>query len=331
MTLCGCAVLEGKVDRMTETAVKTVWDRHRIWSLVAEERKSKVTRFRLVVLYLIIAGAALQTLATQLPAGGWIAALVGGVCLGFVPIITSRHLGRDKTNEWTRSRSASEGIKAEVYSFRAGAAPYGGGDKVDLLVTRVEEITAAGVDLNNFYAMHKSDGKPPPPPLDRNGYIQKRVKDQVDGYYRKTARRLAKKAKQLRNAEYALATIAAMIGLIVGSVGGVEAVSGDGAASNGGSPPPEFVAWVRGNIGVWVAVLTTAAAATTAHIAASRLDEQVSQYLATAQRLENLLLRLSSAVAPDSPEWSEFVKKCEDAISAQNQAWMAVHTEEPAN
>lgn len=314
---------------MTDDAVKKMWDRHRIWSLVADDRKYKVTRFRLVVLYLTIAGAALQTLATQLPAGGWVAALLGGVCLGFVPIVSTRHLGRQKTNEWTRSRSASEGIKAEVYSFRAGAAPYDGANAVEELVSRVEEITADLKDLNSFYAMHQPDGKPPPPSLGRDDYIDRRVKDQIDGYYRKTARNLSKQAKRLKNAEYALATIAALIGLVVGSVGGVDAVSSDTATSNGATPPPEFVAWVRGSIGVWVAVLTTAAAAIAAHIAASRLDEQVSQYLATAQRLENLEVRLSPSIAPGSPKWSEFVRNCEEAISAQNQAWMAVHTEEP--
>ena len=74
-------------------------------------------------------------------------------------------------------------------------------------------------------------------------------------------------------------------------------------------------------------MLTTAAGAVTAHITASRFDEQISNYLATAQRLSALELQASDT-GQDGPSWPDFVYECENVISSQNQAWMSVLTED---
>ena len=68
----------------------------------------------------------------------------------------------------------------------------------------------------------------------------------------------------------------------------------------------------------WVPVTTTASAAIVAHIAASRYDQLIIEYLRTADRLRYLRDTERSRLTP-----AAFVDACEDTISVENQAWMA--------
>ena len=76
----------------------------------------------------------------------------------------------------------------------------------------------------------------------------------------------------------------------------------------------------------WVPVVTTIGTSLTAHIAAARYDHLVIEYLRTAQRLEHLRdQHLHDRTNQDGP----FIDACEDAISVENQAWMARWDEPP--
>lgn len=79
----------------------------------------------------------------------------------------------------------------------------------------------------------------------------------------------------------------------------------------------------------WVAVVTTASAAVTAHLAASRFDHQAMIYYSTADRLTNL--RDEWLVMPDrlDPDIiGRFIDDCEHAISTENEAWLAKWSED---
>ena len=77
-------------------------------------------------------------------------------------------------------------------------------------------------------------------------------------------------------------------------------------------------------LGPWVAVITTATAAVTAHLAASHYDHEAIIYFATADRLSNLRNRwLSDQNRMDHACIARFVDECETAISTQNEAWIA--------
>jgi hypothetical protein len=83
-------------------------------------------------------------------------------------------------------------------------------------------------------------------------------------------------------------------------------------------------------IGPWIAVVTTAGTAITAHLAASRYDHQAMIYLLTADRLEGL--RDEWIVNPnkhDSAVIANFVDNCEHAISTENESWLAEWMREP--
>ena len=319
----------------SEDTVKAIWNDQRLWSKFADKKKAKIEGIRNLVLGLTIAGAALQTLATQTPHIGWVIAMIGGICIGLVPWLSGKHLGRENIDEWTRGRSASQAIKGEVYTYRAGAAPYDGDDAVDHLNTAYDAIKKDLKDLLNAVALIDGDSKEPPGPLGRDEYIAQRVDDQAEDYYKDRAKTMAQKATKLRKVEYGLAIVAAIIGLALGSVGGFDAMIADGAAAGegtgagAGAEVPEEAWGYFSAIGVWVAVLTTAAAAITAHISASRLDEQVSLYMAAREHLLSLKRRLPNEAVPGTPAWSEFVRACEETIANQNRDWMAVLREDP--
>jgi hypothetical protein len=69
------------------------------------------------------------------------------------------------------------------------------------------------------------------------------------------------------------------------------------------------------SIALWVPVVTTIAAAITAHAAAERYEFLRVEYRRTAGQLRHL----SATARRDT----DFVKRCEDVISSQNEGWMA--------
>jgi hypothetical protein len=72
----------------------------------------------------------------------------------------------------------------------------------------------------------------------------------------------------------------------------------------------------------WVPVITVVAGALTAHIAAERYEQNTLSYFATAQKLAGLRERWRSH-AGKQIDPSAFVVECENAISSENQEWMA--------
>ena len=78
--------------------------------------------------------------------------------------------------------------------------------------------------------------------------------------------------------------------------------------------------WGRVAIAVWVPVITTAAAAMSAHAAASCYEYSLVEYLRTAEELDRIRGR-RGAVATASD--AELVALAERVISIQNEGWMA--------
>jgi hypothetical protein len=73
-------------------------------------------------------------------------------------------------------------------------------------------------------------------------------------------------------------------------------------------------------LALWIPVVTTIATSVTAHITAARYDHLVVEYLRTAQRLTRLRDEYQRT---RSKTVAAFIDACEDAISVENQAWMA--------
>ncbi|MCW2248181.1 hypothetical protein M2352_003815 [Azospirillum fermentarium] len=289
---------------MNDIVVQQLWDDHIGWSKTADLLKARRTAWRTVVLTLTVAGAALQTFAAVVGPGVAKISLgsVGAASLTLVPFLGSHFLGAERTGKWLRARSISEGIKSEIYSFRAKSSPYDQPGAINILSEKVKEFHKWAGDLSADRSRILVTGDAMPPELDADTYIKQRVEQQIREYYKPKARENACLAERFRVAEIVLAGLAAVTGTV---------------ATTLGDP-------VSANLGPWVAVLTTIASSIAAHSASSRFDFQATTFAATAQQLEDLVRdwRLAPAPVP-SQEWSGFVKNCESVISAENRAWMA--------
>jgi len=284
---------------VSDQVIQDLWNDHVGWSITADKLKSSRARWRTVALILTVAGAALQTLAAATNTPKSIIGATGAVCLLFVPFVTTRFLTREQTRKWLRARSVSEGIKSEIFWYRAGADPYDGPGALDKLRAKVRDIQGWGQGLEEDRARVIPPPSQAPSALDADGYLRARVTEQVTDFYRPKAKLNATRAQQFRGAETSLAALAALLG---------------GYASF----------WGATSVGYWVAVLTTIAGSISTHAAAGRYDFQTTAYYATARQLEDLRngWQASGKTAP-SKEWSEFVRACEEAISAENRGWMA--------
>ena len=75
--------------------------------------------------------------------------------------------------------------------------------------------------------------------------------------------------------------------------------------------------------------MTTAGAAVAAHVAANRYEYIAISYTGTADRLQTIRDKWVDRPADARMSPSDFVHSCEDAISVENQAWMAKLADEP--
>ena len=282
--------------------VQDFWDEHVAWSKVARRMKEQRSFWRSAVLALTVAGATLQTIAATMPTFKLVAGSVSTVALALVPIFARYFLTAQQTAKWLRARSISEGLKSEIYTYRAGAEPYAGTDGLDVLRTKMRAIRELGKDLEMDRAGAGSPTEPAPPPLDIKTYISRRVRQQIEQYYRPKAKTYANRAEQFRWIEIGFASLAAIL---------------SASATLINAPNSQL-------IGPWVAVVTTIGGTIAAHAAANRYDFQATTSFATARQLSDLIQdwEAGGKQAP-SKEWSDFVHSCEEAISAENRAWMA--------
>jgi hypothetical protein len=281
--------------------VAEVWREHRRWSNTANRLKRSIEFWRGAALGLAILGAVLATVASQSGQGSswarWTSGLAA-VALALVPVIRGARLGRSAVEAWTRARSASEALKSAAYLYCTRTPPYAGEDR-DLELRRGANAIVADVgDLEGRTLGVPDSDKPVPAVTDVNSYLESRVQPQIDTYYRARAAQLQKRLRLFRGAEYALAMLAAGLGAVAATTGTV-------------------------GLAGWVAAVTTVGAAVTAHIAAARYEHLVISYLATARQLRFLVGSWNGGVHRDAQDAARLVQECEDAISRENESWMA--------
>lgn len=270
------------------------WQKQQIWSKTADRLKKRIELGRATALWLGIIAAVLAVVAVQIgdaAAGRWVG-LAAGAAAALIPF-AQRLAGKDPVEDWTRARSASEGLKTEVYSYLGGGSTYARDDRDEQLGREARAIVEAVGDLLRETGGIHLGNKDLPGVTDVETYITERVDDQID-WYAKKAFGYEGTARKLRMAGNALAAIAAFLGVVVAVLD-------------------------QPSIAAWVPVVTTVGSSLLAHIAASRYDHLVIEYLRTAQRLENLRnSRVDTGMSN-----AAFVDACEAAISVENQAWMA--------
>ena len=168
-----------------------------------------------------------------------------------------------------------------------------GGDPARHLAERTRSIDESMGDLLARTARVAPVPKPMPAVHDAASYIAVRVRDQIDHYYQPRAARYQVVVTRLRLVGDALGVVAVVLGVAAGA----------------GAP---------GRLAAWVPVVTTVAASLAAHVAASRYDHQIVEFLRTAQQLDHIV----AAHADGELDDSALVDECEQVISVENQGWM---------
>lgn len=296
--------------------IKDAWRDQAVWSEAANRLKAELTAWRYRAAVAGVAGAFLETLAGALVGLGerwwWLRALLalaGAVVLAVVPYVLRTKASKEQVRAWVRVRSTSEALKEEIYRYLVAAQPFGRDAAPAELVERCQIIKDKVSDLA-AHAYVEPPNKKRPLELDADGYVEQRVNDQIENYYRPKGNDNAERARKLHDWEFGLGLLAVVMGAATGAV-----------ATTG-------LDWLA-YLGPWVAVVTTAAGAVTAHLAASRYDHAAMTYFATADRLTGLRNAwLADPDRLDPTRVAKLVDDCENAISTENEAWLAEWTRE---
>jgi hypothetical protein len=291
-------------SRTPTAAGADAWGAQRRWSNAASALKSGIEFWRTTALALAIAGAVLATLATQvgLKSGlGEALSIAAAVALAVVPGIRAGKLGTQTIEAWTRARSVSEGLKEEIYLYLTGTPPYDGDDRDVKLGEKTSTILKDAEDIDEHTIGRPDDDKPLPVVDNVESYLTNRVQPQYDGYYPRSAAQNKQRLDQFRRVEFGLA----VLGAVLGAVAAATKISA---------------------VGAWVAVVTTVAAAITAHIAASRYEHLMITYRATARQLRARVAQWRESADHSPLAAARLVRDCEDVISRENESWMAAWT-----
>jgi len=277
------------------------------WSTTANQLKATLDRVRSITFALSIGGAVLASVASQQDGEtvrrGF--AIAGAIALAVATFLAARLAAAAQVAAWTRARAVAEALKREAFKFAVRAAPYDDAGAPAALIQEKKLIEDGADDLIGKLVDTGKVGSAPSAIIAPEEYINKRVKGQIQDYYRKKADEFSGVLSRLRKTEFVLALAATVLTAIVGTL------------------QKYPVSGFHFDLAALTAVLTTVAALILTHIEASKYEFLVTTYRATARRLEDALLTLPNPLTAPSKQWSEFVERCEAIIAAENNSWVA--------
>jgi len=284
-----------------------VWREQSVWSQAADRMKDGIERARLAALIVVVLVAVLGTTAAAVsgaaPTLGRVLAAVAAAGSAVLPMLRPRWSGT-RLRDWTRARSVSEALKADVYLWLAHVRPFADDADAAVLAGRVDKLRVDAADLRSA-----CDGIDPlprglPPVDDLASFFVVRVMGQYDGYYRPQVTMIDTRLKWFRGIGIALGAVGAVLGAIA--------------------------AVLDASLASWIAVVATVGTAVAAHVAATRYEFQRIEFARTAEELRQIKVR---ADRPDAtgPELQRLARRAERVISIENQGWMAKLAEDPAD
>jgi hypothetical protein len=128
-----------------------------------------------MALVFAILGAVLATLATQvglISGAGRALSLPAALALAIVPVIRGARLGKDRIENWTRARSASEALKAETYLYLTGTLPYDNEDRDGELLKQTDRLLGQVRDLAGETMGMPDNDRPLPDVQDIDSYLR---------------------------------------------------------------------------------------------------------------------------------------------------------------
>ncbi len=279
--------------------VEGAWRRHRQWSIAAGNGRARLERWRRVNLALLVVGAILGAVAAQpsWPRGLTTAAAGGAaLALAVAGIVQQRFLNPEEVARWTGARAASETLKAEVFRYCAGVAPYDSADRDSTLSAQLDAVQQKAAALMLELQQTRPDNTALPEVGDFRSYVEKRARQQANWHRDKIAGHL-QAAKRIRYAELAATAVAALLGAIA-------------------------AAFDTKGLAIWIGVATTIGGAFAAYLSATQRDRIAAGYAATADRLDLLTERLPAD--PDAATRAQFVTDVESTLAAQNETWLGL-------
>jgi len=278
-------------------AIAYAWGEYRVWAATARHQKAEISAWRLRVLVLTVLGALMGAASSELSGilvnASWVAGIIAGALIAIATYLGQEILKPDQERFWIRARSLAEALKAEVFLFRTGAPPYDASEPASKLLLRVQNLLEQVKDLPAANLSQEERLKLlPVGPLSVEEYIEERVNDQVENFYRSRAQQYYELMKRWRKITLLIGGLA----VILGALG----------------------KWT----GAWVAVLTTIGTSVAAYIFANRYQYLIISYQATARQLEFLKNQCLVMGAPeqDAEKRNRFILDCEEAISIENSA-----------
>ncbi|WP_406280848.1 DUF4231 domain-containing protein [Embleya sp. NBC_00896] len=286
----------------TDPTLELTWHAQRRWSLAASAAKTSVQRWRLARLVLGVIGAVAATAGTQVGGDpGKALSLVGALCVGLVPLITSLRLPPARIEAWTRLRSVSEALKSEVYLYLTVSAPYAGGtaERRAELSARSRRYEEEAGELAALLPQLDPSATPAPPAVhDVDSYVRERIDRQADGYYRDQVLRMRRGVARIRFAEFVLAVTGMALAIVAGTSD-------------------------TQRLGAWVPVVTTVSVSVMLYGYGVRYQENLISFARTAEQLRRLRDDRSARMPLDPAEEARFVERCENVVSIETQGWMA--------
>ena len=170
--------------------VEGAWRRQRQWSIAASNGRERLERWRRVNLILLVVGAILGAVAAH---ASWPRGVTGtaaggaALALAVAGILQQRFLNADEVARWTGARAASETLKAEVFRYRAGVAPYDDADRDRVLSFQVDAVQKKSAALALDLQQTPADSKALPEVSDFPSYVTNRAKNQADWHRGKIA------------------------------------------------------------------------------------------------------------------------------------------------
>ena len=294
----------------SNSALAYVWGKYREYAITSRKRKAELTAWRLRVLIFGITGAILGTLCQESIRLGfnditnlsWVPFILGFSSAAAIGLAT--YFGKELVNpyqeqRWIRSRSMAEALKSEIYLFRSNSHPYDTDKKPEQLIENAVELLKKVGDLPTEIISDEQKQKGlPTEDLTVDEYIENRVNDQINNFYRPSSDELKQKMRRNKNIGLSLGVFAVVLGALGLTTG-----------------------WTAG----WIAVIATIAASITAFAYAGRYQYLIISYQTTANKLERLrvLWESKGKADNDTDARNKFIRDCEAVISIENSAWMA--------
>ena len=288
--------------------LKYIWTQYRTWAITARHYKNEVSRWRDIVLVLSIGGAVIGTLSQQLvvwnvaPAASWLVrglGFVSAAALVLAAFFTKEIFSPDPEARAVRARAAAEAFKSQAYLLATGAPPYDAITTPEGLFEKPQKVQQALENLAPLTITESQKNERIPSfPMSMDEYVKQRVDDQI-GFYSRSADANTQKVAKTRRLSLILGALAAVLGIVAATYSSVAG---------------------------WVAVIGTITASIAARQYAGRYQFLIVSYRAAGEKLEGLKARWEVERKLQAAADHKFIQACEDAISAENSAWMAEWT-----